>query len=72
MKITSVACDQCKVSEEKKPVTQYSLRRGSRRWTGDLCDKCFDKLLKEFNPSNLPRGKHQIVETKIEDIPIRT
>ena len=68
MKITSIACDKCGITEAKRPVTQSSMRRGTRRWTGELCDKCFDKLLKEWDPSDLPRGHHQIVETKMEDI----
>jgi hypothetical protein len=44
------------------------MRRGTRRWTGELCDKCFDALIKEWDPSDLPRGQHRIVETKMEDI----
>tara|TARA_X000001036_G_scaffold208736_1_gene196270 strand:+ start:3285 stop:3500 length:216 start_codon:yes stop_codon:yes gene_type:complete len=68
VKIVSVACDGCGTADGKRTVTQYSLRRGTRRWTGELCDKCFDKLIKEWNPSDLPRGHHQIVETKMEDI----
>lgn len=68
MRITSIACDKCGIAETKRPVTQYSMRRGTRRWTGELCDKCFDRLLKEWDPSDLPRGQHRIVETKMEDI----
>ena len=68
MKIISTACDSCGVPDTKQAVSAYSLRRGTRRWNGELCDKCFDKFLKEWNPSDLPRGMHQIVETKMEDI----
>lgn len=69
MKINTIACDLCQGKESPtRKIESYSLRRGTRRWQGETCDKCFARLLKEFNPSDLPRNRHIIEETKIEDI----
>lgn len=69
MKISVTACDKCHVRSEKKPVAEWSLRRGATRWSGELCDKCFQEILKTYQPSSMSRARHVINETKINDIP---
>lgn len=69
MKLQIIACDKCGTREEKKPVGEWSIRRGSTRYTGDICDKCFKDFLNEYKPSPLSKGRHVVEATKIEDIP---
>lgn len=68
MKITSIACDSCGVHEDKQPVRAWSARRGSSHYKGDLCETCFDKMVKQFKPSNRSGSRHEIVETNLKDI----
>ena len=68
MRITSIACDSCGVHETKTPVKPWSARRGSTHYKGELCDNCFDKMMKAYKPTTRGAGKHEIVETKIKDI----
>lgn len=68
MKITSIACDACGVHEDKRPVKAWSARRGSTHYRGELCDECFDKMVKQFKPDSKGGVRHAIVETKLKDI----
>lgn len=65
VKYQIVACDKCGTEDQ---VTTWVARRGSRKYPGDLCEACFNDLLKIFQPSTTPRGRHEIVVTRIEDI----
>ncbi len=67
-KITSLACDKCGVHEDDIPIKEWSARRGSTHYLGELCDDCFQKLLQQFRPHTRGGGRHVIAETKLEDI----
>lgn len=69
MKIHITACDRCGIREEKKTIKPWTARRGSTRYQGDLCEKCWTELLKTFQPSALSKNRHQIIVTNVEDIP---
>lgn len=69
VKLQIAACDKCGAREEKVRITAWSSRRGSTRYTGDLCDKCWDNLVRTFNPSTLSKSRHQIVVTEVTEIP---
>lgn len=69
MRFQIIGCDKCGVREDKKPVKTWTARRGTTRYTGDLCDKCWDLLVKEFSVSNMTSSRHQIIITDIDDIP---
>ena len=69
MKLVTLACDKCGTPDEKGRVTTWTARRGSRRYSGELCDKCFEKLVKDFKPTTHGTRTHVIEETKMKDIP---
>lgn len=69
MKIQLTACDRCGVREEKKTIKPWTARRGSTRYQGDLCDKCWNELVSTFKPSPLSKNRHQIIVTNIDNIP---
>lgn len=69
MRLQIVACDKCGVREEKKTVKPWTARRGSTRYQGDLCEKCFQELVDTFHLSSLARSRHQITVVDINDIP---
>ena len=72
MRLQIVACDKCGVREEKKTVKAWTARRGTTRYSGELCEKCWTDLLDTFHPSSLAKSRHQIVITNVDDIPKRT
>jgi len=67
-KITSLACDKCGIHEDDIPIKEWSVRRGSTHYLGELCDDCFAKLVQQFKPSTRGGGRHVVAETKLEDI----
>lgn len=69
MKLHITACDRCGIREEKKAIKAWTARRGSTRYQGDLCDKCWKDLLDTFKLSNLSKSRHQIIVTNVDDIP---
>lgn len=69
MKIHITACDRCGVREEKKAIKPWTCRRGTVRYQGDLCEKCWSELLDVFQPSTLAKSRHQIIVTDLKDIP---
>lgn len=69
MRLQIVACDRCGVREEKKAVKPWTARRGTSRYTGELCEKCWAELVDTFHPSPMAKSRHQIVITSVEDIP---
>jgi len=69
MKLQIVACDKCGSKEDKKKISEWTARRGSTRYTGDLCDKCFQQLLKEYQPQPTSRSRHTVTATDINKIP---
>ena len=69
MKLQITACDRCGVREEKKAVKPYTARRGTVRYSGDLCEKCWKDLLDTFNLNALSRSRHNIIAVNIDDIP---
>ena len=69
MKLQIVACDKCGSKEDKKVIEEWTARRGSTRYSGDLCDKCFQQLLKDYGLQPLSRGRHSIEATDINKIP---
>lgn len=69
MKLQIIACDRCGLREDKGAISPWTARRGNVRYTGDLCQPCWDDLLATFKPSNLPKGRHKMQATRIEDIP---
>lgn len=69
MKYQITGCDKCGVREDKKPVKSWSARRGTTRYSGDLCERCWGELVEEFGLSPLTNSRHKIVITDIDDIP---
>lgn len=69
MKLQITACDRCGLREDHGKVLPWSARQGNVRYVGDLCPKCWEDLLGTFKPSNLPKGRHKVQATRIEDIP---
>lgn len=69
MKLQVIACDKCGSREDKKDISEWTARRGSTRYTGDLCDKCFQQLLKDYGPQPMSRSRHTIEATDINKIP---
>jgi|TARA_B100001093_G_scaffold444013_1_gene446711 hypothetical protein len=67
-KITSLACDKCGSHETATAIKEWSARRGSTHYLGELCDDCFAKLVQQFKPSARGGGRHVVAETKLEDI----
>lgn len=66
VKYQITACDRCGTEEN---VSTWVARRGNRKFPGDLCEECWNDLLKIFQPSAGNRGRHEIVITHIDDIP---
>ena len=68
MKVTSLACDKCGAHEDSRPVKEWSARRGTTHYLGELCEDCFTELINLFRPSTKGGGRHIIEETKLTDI----
>ena len=69
MKLQITACDRCGLRDDDGKITPWTARRGQVRYVGDLCKKCWEELLVTYKPSNLPKGRHKMQATRIEDIP---
>lgn len=69
MKIQVTACDRCGLRDDNGKVSAWTTRRANQRYVGDLCDPCWAELVSIFRPSNMPKGRHKMQATRIEDIP---
>lgn len=67
-KIQVVVCDRCGKRSNGIEVSQWVAQRGKKRYTGDLCDPCWDELLGAFKPTMSAARRHEIVATPIEEI----
>lgn len=67
-KIQVVVCDRCNKRSNGAEVGQWIAQRGKRRYSGDLCDPCWDELLGSFKPTMNTARRHEIVATSIDDI----
>lgn len=67
-KIQVVVCDRCNKRSNGVEVVQWIGQRGKRRYTGDLCDPCWEELLGSFKPVMNTARRHEIVATSIDEI----
>jgi hypothetical protein len=65
-RIQVVQCDRCKVRDDVETITPWSVRRGARKYQGDLCDRCWTELINMFQPSGQGKARHEIQETPLE------
>lgn len=69
MKVQITQCDRCGKRDNGVQVDAWTARKGTQKYTGDLCGTCWTELLKIFKPSTLAKGRHQVVATELNDIP---
>lgn len=62
-RVQTVVCDRCKAKDDDIPVLSWSGKRGNAKVQGDLCQPCWDELMKLFRPDPIGRGRHHIVMT---------
>lgn len=68
-RVSIVVCDRCSLRNDDGRVATWTVRRGTQRYTGDLCDKCFDEMLRIYRPSALAKARHQIHVIDPDKIP---
>lgn len=54
-------CDRCQTRDDETVVAPWRAQRGNAKLQGDLCQRCWDELVKTFKASAVGRGRHQIV-----------
>jgi hypothetical protein len=67
-RIQTIVCDRCGAKDDSGPVLPWEVKRGSRKLTGDLCETCWDGLIKTYRPQQSGRKRHQVVVTEMSDI----
>lgn len=67
-KIQVVVCDRCDKRSNGTEVSQWIAQRGKRRYTGDLCEACWNELINSFKPVMNAARRHEIVATPIDEI----
>lgn len=69
MRYEIIGCDKCDVREDKRPVRTWTARRGTVRYTGDLCDKCWGELTNTFNLRPMTNARHAVNVVNVDEIP---